>query len=189
MLSNSVIAGAVASAYLTILILHLNPAFPLTIDDVVPLALVIGLAYGVNLAAVFYVLIVLRQLTTTEALSPGWLSVGLLSWLCTLAAGAAAIIMWLNLGDYSPVLESQTVRRTTAGAVTLSTSAVVFAYWAGSHRQTGRACQRDCVDGDDDDLDCGAARRTRAGDPAPRRFAVTGWRRRWHQGRRRRKPE
>ena len=141
MLSNSVIAGAMASAYLTILILHLNPAFPLTIDDVVPLALVMGLAYGVNLAAVFYVLIVLRQLTTTEVLSPGWLSVRLLSWLCTLAAGAAAIIMWLNLGDYAPVLEPQTVRRMTAGAVTLSTSAVVFFLIGLAHigRRGGRA--------------------------------------------------
>ena len=135
------IAGAVASAYLTILILHLNPAFPLTIDDVVPLALVMGLAYGVNLAAVFYVLIVLRQLTAAEVLSPGWLSVRLLSWLCTLAAGVVAVIMWLNLRDYSPVLESQTVTRMTAGAVTLSTSAVVFLLIALAHigRRGGRA--------------------------------------------------
>jgi hypothetical protein len=141
MLSNSLIAGGVASAYLTILVLHLNPAFPLTIDDVVPLALVMGLAYGVNLAAVFYVLIVLRQLTATEALSPGWLSVRLLSWLCTLAAGAAAVIMWLNLRDYSPALEPQTVTRMTAGAVTLSTSAVVFLLIALAHRgrRGGRA--------------------------------------------------
>jgi hypothetical protein len=141
MLSNCLIAGAVASAYLTILILHLNPTFPLTIDDVAPLALVMGLAYGVNLAAVFYLLIVLRQLTAAEVLSPGWLSVRLLSWLCTLAAGAAALIMWLNLRDYSPVLEPQTVTRMTAGAVTLSTSAVVFLLIALAHigQRGGRA--------------------------------------------------
>jgi hypothetical protein len=140
MLSNSVIAGAVASAYLTVLVLHLNPAFPLTVDDVVPLALVMGLAYGVNLAAGFYLLIVLRQLIATEVLSPGWLSVRLLSWLCTVAAGAAAVIMWLNLRDYSPVLESQTVTRMTAGAVTVSTSAVVFLLIALAHagRRGGR---------------------------------------------------
>jgi hypothetical protein len=141
MLSNSMIAGAVASAYLTILILHLNPAFPLTLDDGVPLALVMGLAYGINLAALFYVLIVLRQLAAAEVLSPGWLSVRLLSWLCTLAAGAAAVIMWLNLRDYAPVLEPQTVTRMTAGAVTLSISAVVFLLIALAHlgRRGGRA--------------------------------------------------
>ncbi|HUE85030.1 MAG TPA: alkaline phosphatase family protein [Vicinamibacterales bacterium] len=140
MLSNSVIAGTLASAYLTVLVLHLNPAFPLTLDDVLPLALVMGLAYGVNLAAVFYVLIVLRQLTSAEVLSPGWLSVRLLSWLCTIAAGTVAVIMWLNLRDYSPVLDSQTVTRMTAGAVTMSTSAVVFLLIALAHigRRGGR---------------------------------------------------
>jgi hypothetical protein len=141
MLSNSLIAGAVAAAYLTIVVLHLNPSFPLSIDDLAPLALVMGLAYGVNLAAVFYVLIVLRQLTAAEVLSPGWLSVRLLSWLCTLAAGAVAVIMWLNLRDYAPVLDPQTVTRMTAGAVTLSTSAIVFLLIALAHigRRGGRA--------------------------------------------------
>ena len=100
MLSNSLITGALASAYLTILILHLNPSFPLSFDAILPLALAMGLAYGVNLAAVCYGLIVLRQLTATEVLSPGWLSVRLLSWLCTMAAGAGAAIMWLNLRGY-----------------------------------------------------------------------------------------
>jgi len=140
MLSNSVIAGGVASGYLTILVLHLNPAFPLTLEEVVPLALIMGLVYGVNLAAVFYVLIVLRQLTTADVLSPGWVSVRLLSWLCTFAAGAVAVIMWLNLRDYSPVLESQAVTRMTASAAMLSTSAVVFLLIALAHigRRGGR---------------------------------------------------
>ncbi len=133
MLSNSVIAGVVASAYLTVLVLHLNPSFPLTLDNLIPLTLVMGLAYGVNLAAVFYVLIVLRQLTAAEVLSPGWLSVRLLSWLCTIAAAAAAAIMWLNLRDYSPVLEAQTITRMTAGAVTLTASAAVFLLIALAH--------------------------------------------------------
>ena len=126
MLSNAAIAGAVASAYLTILVLHLNPSFPLSFDSVTPLALVMGLAYGVNIAVGFYVLIVLRQLTASEVLSPGWLSVRLLSWLCTIAAGVSAVIMWLNLRDYTPVLEPQTVARMSAGAITLSASALVF---------------------------------------------------------------
>ena len=140
MLSNAVIAGVVASAYLTVLVLHLNPSFPLTLDDLVPLTLVMGLAYGVNLAAVFYVLIVLRQLTAAEVLSPGWLSVRLLSWLCTIAAAAAAAIMWLNLRDYAPVLEAATVTRMTAGAVTLTASAAVFLLIALAHigRRGGR---------------------------------------------------
>jgi hypothetical protein len=140
MLSNCVIAGALASAYLTVLVLHLNPQVPLAIEDLAVLALVMGLAYGVNVAAAFYVLIVMRQVTTTELLSPGWLSVRLLSWLCTLAAASVAIIMWLNLRDYAVVLEPQTVRRMTAGAITLSASAAVFLLIALAHidRRGGR---------------------------------------------------
>jgi hypothetical protein len=140
MLSNAAIAGAIASAYLTILVLHLNPTVPLSVDDVAPLTLVMGLAYGINLAAAFYVLIVLRQLMASEVLSPGWLSVRLLSWLCTLAAAWVAVLMWLNLGDYATVLAPQTVRRMTAGAITLSASAVVFLLIALAHagRRGGR---------------------------------------------------
>ena len=92
MLSNAVIAGSLASGYLTLVILHLNPSFPLTPPAVLPLAVAMEVAYGINLAAVFYALIVARQLMASEVLSPGWLSVRLLSWLCTIAAslGAAA---------------------------------------------------------------------------------------------------
>jgi hypothetical protein len=140
MLSNSAIAGALAAGYLTILVLHLNPVFPLTVDAVIPLAFVMALAYGVNLAAAFYLLIVMRQLMATELLSPGWLSVRLLSWLCTLAASGVAVLMWLNLRDYTPVLDGQTIRRMTAGAITLTASAGVFLLIALAHvgRRGGR---------------------------------------------------
>jgi hypothetical protein len=134
MLSNSAIAGALASGYLTILVLHLNPAFPLTLDALMPLAVVMALAYGINLAAAFYMLIVLRQLLDTEVLSPGWLSVRLLSWLCTLAAVGSAVLMWLNLRDYGPVLDAQTVRRMTAAAIMLTATAIVFLLIALAHR-------------------------------------------------------
>ncbi len=140
MLSNAAIAGALASVYLTILVLHLNPSFPLSFDAVIPLALAMGVAYGLNLAAVFYGLIVIRQLAGTEVLSPGWLSVRVLSWLCTIAAAGNAAIVWLNLRGFASVLDPQTVTRMTAGAVTLSASAVVFLLIALAHlgRRGGR---------------------------------------------------
>ncbi len=133
MLSNSAIAGGLAAAYLTILILHLNPSFPLTLLGVMPLALVMGVAYGLNLAIVFYGLIVFRQLTASEVLSPGWLSVRLLSWLCTLAAGGMAVVMWLNLRGFDAVLDPQVTSRMTAAALALSASAVVFLLIALAH--------------------------------------------------------
>ena len=87
MLSNSVIAAGVASGYLTALVLQLNPAIEIGPATLVPLAVVLGVAYGANLTVGFYALIVLRQILAVEVLSPGWLSVRLLSWLCTIAAG------------------------------------------------------------------------------------------------------
>ena len=58
MLSNSVIAGGLAAGYLAVLVLQLNPQYPIDPGTIAPLALMLGAAYGLNLAAVFYALIV-----------------------------------------------------------------------------------------------------------------------------------
>ena len=49
MLSNSVIAAGVASGYLTALVLQLNPAIEIGPVTLLPLAGVLGVAYGANL--------------------------------------------------------------------------------------------------------------------------------------------
>ena len=79
MLANSLIAAAVASGYLTTLVLQLNPSIEIGPTTLLPLALVFGVAYGANLTVAFYALIVFRQILAVEVLSPGWLSVRLLS--------------------------------------------------------------------------------------------------------------
>jgi hypothetical protein len=133
MLSNSVIAGALASGYLTVLVLQLNPSYPLAPAALLPLALTMGAAYGVNLAVVFYALIVLRQLLAAEVLSPGWLSVRLLSWLSTLAAAGGSAAIWLNLGTFGPMLDADTARRMMLGAVAVSACGAVFLVMALAH--------------------------------------------------------
>src|SRR5829696_5098149 len=124
MLSNSVIAAGVVSGFLTALVLQLNPS--ISIDSATLLALVFGVAYGANLTVAFYALIVMRQILAVEVLSPGWLSVRLLSWLCTIAAGAAAALMWLNLRGFGDVLDPLTRDRMFAGALLVTGSAVIF---------------------------------------------------------------
>src|SRR5919108_639337 len=126
MLSNCIVGGALAAAYIAILVLHLNPRYPLSVSTVAPLAIALGLAYGVNIAIFFYTLLVCRQLLAPEVLSPGWVSVRLLSWLCTGAAIGGATIMWLNVNSFAPVLDAQTVRHMTAAAVMITASAAVF---------------------------------------------------------------
>src|SRR6187401_1801540 len=125
MLSNSVIAAGVASGYLTALVLQLNPAIEIDPGTLLPLALVLGVAYGANLTVLFYALIVLRQILAVEVLSPGWLSVRLLSWLCTIAAGTGAALMWLNLRSFGGVLDPITHRRMSIGAGIISAAGVV----------------------------------------------------------------
>ncbi len=126
MLSNSVIAGGVASGYLTALVLHLNPSVSLDPGTLLPLALVLGVAYGANLAVLFYALIVLRQILAVEVLSPGWLSVRLLSWLCTIAAATGAGLMWLNLRSFGDVLDPITRNRMGLAAGAISAAGLVF---------------------------------------------------------------
>ena len=62
----------------------------------------------------------LRQILAVEVLSPGWLSVRLLSWLCTIAAGGGAALMWLNLRGFGDVLDPVTRDRMFIGAVAAS---------------------------------------------------------------------
>ena len=140
MLSNAMIAGGLASGYLIALVLQLNPSFPIDPATLAPLAVVLGLAYGANLTVVFYALIVMRQILEVEVLSPGWLSVRVLSWLSTIAAGAGATIMWLNLRGFGPVLEQATRDRMVIGASIISAAAVVFLLIGLAHlgRRGGR---------------------------------------------------
>ena len=141
MLSNSVIAGGLAAGYLTVLVLQLNPQYPIAAGAVVPLALTLGAAYGINLTVAFYALIVFRQILAVEVLSPGWVSVRLLSWLLTMAAVGGAAVMWLNLRGFGPVLDVETARRMAAGAIVVSAAAAVFLMIGLAHlgRRGGRS--------------------------------------------------
>jgi hypothetical protein len=126
MLSNSVIAAGLASAYLTVVFLQVNPSVRIDAGALVPLALIIAAVYGAILTVAFYALIVFRQILAVEVLSPGWLSVRVLSWLCTIAATGGATIMWLNLNGFGPVLDATTTARMSVGASLVSVAAVVF---------------------------------------------------------------
>ena len=133
MLSNSVIAAGLASGFLTALVLQLNPSISIDPTTLLPLAFVFGVAYGANLTVAFYALIVLRQILAVEVLSPGWLSVRLLSWLCTIAAGGGAGLMWLNLLGFGDVLDPVTRDRMFIGASSVTAAAVIFIGLGLSH--------------------------------------------------------
>lgn len=138
MLSNSAIAGAVAAAYIALLVLQLNPFLSLREPSTWWLAATILVGYGVNLAVLVYAGIVVRQLLSTESLSPGWFSVHLLAWLCAGAATAAAVLMWLNLRGFRVTLDEEAAQRMTLGASAMTACATAFVVLAIVRYSVGR---------------------------------------------------
>ena len=146
MLSNSVIAAVLATCYLLALVLQLNPRVPLAFEDLLPLAGTIGLYYAVHLTAIFYVVLVLRQLLARELFSPAWASVAVLSWLGAAAAAAGALLMWANLRAFALVLEPEARRAIVAGTAALAAAAGLFALIGLMGRRVGsRAAWAACL--------------------------------------------
>ena len=138
MLTNAVLAGLLAAVYVAILVLQVNPHLPLDPGQLWPLLLVVVGFYGVHAAALFYMLIVLRQVVSTELLSPGWLSLRLLSWMSAGAAGGAALLMWLNLQGLRTALADEAARRLGIGAIAMALCAVALLAIAVVHYSFGR---------------------------------------------------
>ena len=142
MLTNSLLAGAFGAAYLTILVLQLNPEVPLLSATPWWWFAALGMLYGVHLAVIFYVIIVAREFFAMDVLSPGWVSVRLLAWLGAVLSAAAAALMWLNLRGFSAALGQPAAWRMTAGAIATTASAVVLLAIAVAHYSFGRRGSR-----------------------------------------------
>jgi predicted AlkP superfamily phosphohydrolase/phosphomutase len=137
MLSNSLAAACLATAYLLSLIVELNPKLSLDLGRLAPLATTVGVFYAVHLTATCYVLLVIGQLLASELFSPAWLSVNVLTWLAALSAGAAAAATWANLHTFANVLDSTTTAAVRNGAVVLAGAAGSFALLGFIRRQVG----------------------------------------------------
>jgi predicted AlkP superfamily phosphohydrolase/phosphomutase len=120
MFSNSLAAACVATAYVLLLVLNLNPALPLDSSHAASLITTVGLFYVVHLTAICYVMLVIRQLLARELFSPAWISVGLLVWLTAIAAWAGAALMWSNLVTFALVLDETTAAALERSAVLLT---------------------------------------------------------------------
>jgi type I phosphodiesterase/nucleotide pyrophosphatase len=142
MLTNSLIGGLLAGAYLLLIILQLNPRIPLNPADLGPLAGAVILFYAVHVTAILYLLIVIRQVFASEVFSPGWLSLRLLVWEAAVASSAAAAIMWMNLRGFVPVLEPQVGDRMQRGAIALTICAAALVVLAVTSFSFGRRGRR-----------------------------------------------
>ena len=142
MLTNALLAGALGAAYLTILLLQLNPQVPLASGSVWRWYLTLAGFYGVHLALLFYVLMLLREFVSFGAFSPGWISVRLLAWLSATAAAVASLLMWLNLRGFPNVFDEEAARRFAFGAGATTVAAVVLLGIAVAHYSSGRRGSR-----------------------------------------------
>src|SRR5258708_32460726 len=140
--TNSLLAGALGAAYLTILLLHLNPEVPLVSRSVWRWYATLGAFYGVHLALLFYVTMLLREFVSVDIFSPGWISVRLLAWLSAAAAAVAATLMWLNLNGFPTLFDESAARRFAFGAGATTASAVVLLGIAVAHYSFGRRGSR-----------------------------------------------
>jgi predicted AlkP superfamily phosphohydrolase/phosphomutase len=140
--TNSLLAGALGAAYLTILLLQLNPQVPLMSHSVWRWYATLGALYGVHLALLFYVTMLLREFVSVEIYSPGWISVRLLAWMSAVAAAVAATLMWLNLNGFPTLFDEAAARRFAFGAAATTASAVVLLGIAVAHYSFGRRGSR-----------------------------------------------
>jgi len=125
MLSNSVAAASVATAYVLVLVLNLNPALPLDHAHLTSLVTTVGLFYAVHLTVICYILLVLRQLLAREVFSPAWISVGVMVWLSAAASMAGAALMWRNLVTFALVLDEPTLTALERSLIVLAVTAVL----------------------------------------------------------------
>jgi len=126
MLSNSVFAGLLASVYLTLLLLHLNPSVPLTADAVGPLFMVLTVSYGIHIAVVSYALYVIRQIAIVEPSPPGWISLRLLTWSAAVLCGTATVITWLHASGLQTALDSRALPGIVYAATAFAVATLVF---------------------------------------------------------------
>lgn len=116
MVTNALVAGFLAAAYLLVLVLQLNPHVPLVSMTTLQWFAVLLALYGPYLSVIILLLILAREAVASRPLHPGWLSVRILAWLCAASALAATIITWANLAGLRSVLEEGAAARMRQGA-------------------------------------------------------------------------
>ena len=142
MATNAAIGGAFAAAYLTLLLLQLNPAVDLRSLGAAPLLLTWWSYYAVHAAAGFYVAIVLGQLLASQVRSPGWVSFRVLVWVGAGAAAAGAALMWINVVGFRAVLDPATATPMISAATVVSGCAALCALLAVTQLSLGRRARR-----------------------------------------------
>jgi hypothetical protein len=116
MSSNAAMVAIVATLYVSLLFVLLNPAVPLTFGATLPVAAVVALSYGLHAAILTYVLFVGRQLLSIDPVVPAWISLRILAWSSGLGSSAIAALLWVNAMGYRTALGDATMQSLVGGA-------------------------------------------------------------------------
>jgi predicted AlkP superfamily phosphohydrolase/phosphomutase len=131
MFTNALMAGALLGAYVVLLVLQLNPMVQLTSGASARLTLTWWAFYCVHATALFYGLIVVRQMLAMEVRTPAWLSLRMIAPFGAVGAALSALIMWLNLDGFRTVLGPEASSRMTTAVIVVSVCAAVCIALAG----------------------------------------------------------
>lgn len=142
MLTNAGLAGLLGAAYLSILVVQLNPDIALTVGSLIPLFVVVTTFHGLMLALSYYGVLLVWHFVFERPTSPGWVSVRVLAYLGALTAGLAALVTWLNVRGFGVVLEAESARRMALGSIITAASAIAFLTLAIMHDSFGRRGSR-----------------------------------------------
>jgi hypothetical protein len=138
MLTNAAVAGVVTAAYLTALVLLLNPQVPLASVSAGHWALAMLGFYGVLTMVAVWLLLFLREMASSTPTSPAWLSVRVLAWTSAVASGAVAWATWANLKGLGVVLDDAATERLRNGALAFTVAAIALALIAAARLSFGR---------------------------------------------------
>lgn len=142
MLTNALLGGLLGAAFVTILVLQLNRQIPLSWSTAGPLYARVALFYAPHLTVIFYAMLIAREALARRPLSPGWLSIRILSWVGLMVVAAASALMWANFVGYDLALDEDSRRRLGAAAGATTLCAVLLLVIAVVHYSFGRRGSR-----------------------------------------------
>jgi predicted AlkP superfamily phosphohydrolase/phosphomutase len=142
MLTNAMLGGILGAAFVTILVLQLNRQIPLSWSTAMPLFGRLALFYTPHLTVAFYAMLIAREALARRPLSPGWLSIRILSWVGLMVVGTAAALMWGNFVGSDVALDDDSRRRLGAAAGATTLCAMLLLVIAVVHYSFGRRGSR-----------------------------------------------
>ena len=143
MLTNALLGRRAGAAYLTVVVLQLNPHVPLRVEhDVAAGSSRSALFYGIHLAVVFYLLMVGARVRSARRAVAGLGERPRARLAVRRRRRRRLVLMWLNVDGLSRRSTRRAARRMTAGAAATTATALVLLGLAAAHYSFGRRGSR-----------------------------------------------